>query len=112
MGVKLSKLMMRQHKDGVYRMSRYTVAKHVAFLEFRLMDAEQLANERGEKRDILYNENAALKRENKMLKAHHKRLWLAIAQAQFGKLDFAYVDELIKEAEEINPIAPLTAEES
>ena len=63
MGVKLSKLMMRQYKDGVYRMSRATVAKHVAFLEFRLMDAEQLANERGEKRDILYNENAALKRE-------------------------------------------------
>ena len=33
MGVELSKLMMRQYKDGVYRMSRVTVAKHVAQLE-------------------------------------------------------------------------------
>ena len=33
----------------------------IAQLEFRLMDAEQLANERGEKRDILYKENATLK---------------------------------------------------
>ena len=62
MGVKLSKLMMRQYKDGVYRMSRATVAKHVAFLEFRLMDAEQLANERGEKRDILYKENERMRK--------------------------------------------------
>ena len=46
MGVKLSKLMMRQHKDGVYRMSRDTVAKHVAQIE---------------------EENAALKRENELM---------------------------------------------
>ena len=36
MGVKLSKLMMRQYKDGVYRMSRVTVAKHVAQLEDKI----------------------------------------------------------------------------
>ena len=41
MGVKLSKLMMRQYKDGVYRMSRATVAKHVARLEAMLQQAAE-----------------------------------------------------------------------
>ena len=47
MGIKLSELMMRQYKDGVYRMSRVTVAKHVAQLE---------------------EENAALKEETERLR--------------------------------------------
>ena len=33
MGIKLSKQMMYKYKDGVYRMSRVAVAKHVAQLE-------------------------------------------------------------------------------
>ena len=36
-------------------------------LEFRLMDVEQLANERGEKRDVLYKENEALREQNELL---------------------------------------------
>ena len=54
-----------------------------------------------------FSNPAQLEAENEALREHHKRLWLAIAQAQIGKLDFAYVDELIKEAEEINSVSPL-----
>ena len=100
MGVKLSKLMMRQYKDGVYRMSRVTVAKHVAQLEVKnaalraelmsLKGAYYSANNKGWQLEF---DNAALKRENEELKAElreeRKRLLLelynnsAISQFQF-----------------------------
>ena len=61
MGVELSKLMMRQYKDGVYRMSRVTVAKHVAQLEGQLKFEKQLAIAHSGKIAALKRENAALK---------------------------------------------------
>ena len=71
MGVKLSKLMMRQYKDGVYRMSRVTVAKHVAQLEADLDGCVMGGNilygalsSTQDKVERLEAENAALKREN------------------------------------------------
>ena len=75
MGVKLSKLMMRQYKDGVYRMSRVTVAKHVAQLEVKnaalraelmsLKGAYYSANNKGWQLEF---DNAALKEETERIR--------------------------------------------
>ena len=63
MGVELSKLMMRQYKDGVYRMSRATVAKHVARLEEENAAFKQQIELEAIISGLAQDETAAFKRE-------------------------------------------------
>ena len=80
--VKLSKLMMRQYKDGVYRMSRATVAKHVAQLEAENAALKQQIELEAIVSGLVQDENAAIKRIYRHIQAaDHPNLKLPVAMS-------------------------------